>query len=164
MSDWLITTVERTDPAAVGAVRDVLETYHDELVDEIGATSLTAELATLPAPYVGPDGALLLARDASGRPAGCVGVRGLTATECEIKRLYVLREARGAGLGRALVRAAIDQARAMGYTEMLLIAVKRTTESAQRLYRQFGFEETAQFRPATAGHDPVDFRYMRRRL
>lgn len=164
MSGWLITTVERADPASVRAVRDILETYHDELVAEIGATSLTAELATLPAPYARPDGALLLARDASGQPAGCVGIKGLSQTECEIKRLYVVPDARGAGLGRALVRAAIDQARAMGYTDMLLIAVKRTTEGAQRLYRQFGFEETAQFRPASPGHDPRDFCYLHRRL
>jgi len=164
VSGWLITAVERTDPAAVRAVRDILETYHDELVDEIGATSLTAELTTLPAPYVRPDGALLLARDADGRPGGCVGVRGLSATECEIKRLYVLREARGAGLGRALVRAAIDQARAMGYAEMLLTAVKSTTIGAQRLYRQFGFEQTAQYGPVSCGHDSAALLFMRRRL
>lgn len=164
MGRWFIGTVERNDPAGVRDVREILEAYHDELVAEIGETTLTAELATLPAPYLPPEGALLLARDESGHAAGCVGVKGLSDTECEIKRLYVLPEARGAGLGRALVRAAIDQARGMGYSEMLLIAVVRTTQSAQRLYRELGFEVTPQFREAPLGYDPSGFLFMRRSL
>lgn len=161
---WTITTVERSDPSAVEAVRRILESYHDDLIAEIGETTLTAELMTLPAPYVPPEGALLLARDGSGLAAGCVGIKGLSETACEIKRLYVLSGVRGAGLGRALVRAAIDQARAMGYVEMVLIAVRRTTDTAQRIYREFGFEVTPQFREAPLGYDPAGFLFMRRSL
>ena len=161
---WTITTVESSDPTAVGAVREILGSYHDDLVAEIGETTLTAELATLPAPYLPPNGALLLARDESGRPAGCVGIKGQSGEECEIKRLYVLPSVRGSGLGRALVRAAIDQARVMGYAEMVLIAVRHTTDTAQRIYREFGFEVTPQFREAPLGYDPAGFLFMRRSL
>jgi carbonic anhydrase len=164
VSRWLITTVEATDPAAVRDVRSILESYHDDLVATIGETTLTAELATLPAPYVRPDGALLLARDDSGRAAGCVGIKRLSETECEIKRLYVHNDVRGAGLGRVLVRAAIDQARAMGYRDMFLLAVADTTSSAQRIYRGFGFEQTGQFRDAPLGWDPSRFVFMHRAL
>ncbi len=164
MSVWTITTAERSDPRAVEAVRAILMEYHDELIAEIGQTTLTAELATLPAPYLPPDGALLLARDGCGRPAGCVGIKGLSDTACEIKRLYVVAGQRGSGLGRALVRAAMDQARGMGYREMLLIAVLHTTAAAQRIYRELGFEVTPRFRDTPLGHDPAGFLFMRRSL
>lgn len=164
MSNWFITVVDRSDAAAARDVRALLDAYHDDLLAVIGETTLTTELETLPAPYVPPDGALILARDEAGRPVGCVGIKGFSETECEIKRLYVLAAARGAGLGRALVRAAIDQARGMGYTEILLIAVARTTASAQRIYRDLGFEETPQYRDAPLGWDPAGFLFMRRSL
>ncbi|MDO8847519.1 MAG: GNAT family N-acetyltransferase [Coriobacteriia bacterium] len=164
MAHWFITTVDRGDPISVHDVREILESYHDDLIVEFGENTLTAELTMLPAPYLPPNGALLLARDESGRPAGCVGIKGLSESECEIKRLYVLSGVRGAGLGRALVRAAIDQARVMGYAEMLLIAVRHTTNTAQRIYREFGFEVTPQFREAPLGYDPAGFLFMRRSL
>jgi ribosomal protein S18 acetylase RimI-like enzyme len=71
---------------------------------------------------------------------------------------------RGAGLGRALVRAAIDQGRGMGYTEMVLIAVRRTTATAQRMYRELGFDETEPFREPPLGWDRGVFLFMRRPL
>lgn len=163
MTRWLITTVERSDSASVNDVREVLAEYDRYLLERFDATTVTAELETLPAPYVPPDGALLLARDESGSPAGCVGIKRHSDTECEIKRLYVRPSARGGGLGSALVRAAIDQARAIGYTDMLLIAVESITHGAQRIYRRVGFEVTSKFRE-TPGDDPSIFLFMRRGL
>jgi len=162
MSAWLITTVERHDPASVRDVRMLLGAYHDQLLAEVGETTLTAELRTLPAPYAPPGGALLLARDAHGRAVGCVGVREHSVTACEIKRLYVAPDARGAGLGRALVRSAIDQARAMGYTDMLLVAIEGSTATAQAIYRTLGFEPTEAFRPVSGDCTGVRMSYMRR--
>ena len=164
MQRWTITTVEGTDTAAIQDVRSVLQAYHDDLIAEIGATTLTTELEILPAPYTAPDGALLVARDGDGQAVGCVGVKGFSDSECEIKRLYVAAGSRGSGLGRALVRAAMDQARAMGYREVLLIAVARTTTSAQRIYRDMGFEVTPQYRATPLGWDPARFLFMRRSL
>jgi len=164
MPHWTITTVERSDPAAVRDVRTLLRAYHDDLLTLVGETSLTAELTTLPAPYSRPSGVLLLARDERGRPVGCVGVREHSPTECEIKRLYIVPDARGAGLGRALVRAAIDQARAMGYREMLLVAIEGSTDAAQRIYAGFGFERTEPFRQVTGDCGGVSILYMRRGL
>ena len=85
-------------------------------------------------------------------------------TACEIKRLYVAPDARGAGLGRALVRSAIDQARAMGYTDMLLVAIEGSTATAQAIYRTLGFEPTEAFRPVSGDCTGVRMSYMRRGL
>ena len=164
MSNWLITTVERRDAASVRDVRTLLEAYHDQLLTEVSETSLTAELRTLPAPYAPPGGALLLARDGLGQAVGCVGVREHSGSACEIKRLYVVPDARGSGLGRALVRAAIDHARAMGYTEMLLVAIESSTAAAQAVYRAVGFEPTEAFRQVSGDCGGVSISYMRRGL
>lgn len=164
MSRWFITTVERSDPAAVRDVRALLSAYHEDLLAEVGETSLTTELATLPAPYAAPGGVLLLARDEAGRAVGCVGVREHSETVCEIKRLYVAPDARGAGLGRVLVRAAMDHARAMGYAEMVLVAIEGSTRVAQRVYGGFGFEPTAPFRQVTGDCSGVEIMYLRRAL
>jgi ribosomal protein S18 acetylase RimI-like enzyme len=164
MPHWMITTVERSDPAAVRDVRALLEVYHDQLLTEVTATSLTAELRTLPAPYAPPGGVLLLARDQAGRAVGCVGVRQHSEEACEIKRLYVTPDVRGAGLGRALVRAAMDHARAMGYAEMLLVAIPGPADVARGIYRGLGFQDAGPFRSVTGDCQGARIAFMRRGL
>ena len=60
----------------------------------------------------------LLARDAAGRPIGC----GRLTPEHTIGRMAVLREWRGRGVGEALLRSLIEQARALGWSETVLHA------------------------------------------
>ena len=164
MSHWLITVVDRSDTAGVRDVRSLLAVYHQQLLTEVSETSLTAELTSLPVPYVSPGGVLLLARDEHGRAAGCIGLREHDASACEVKRLYVAPDARGAGLGRALVGAAIDYARAMGYTEMMLVAIEGSADVARHIYRSLGFEETEPFRQVTGDCGGACVTYMRLRL
>jgi ribosomal protein S18 acetylase RimI-like enzyme len=53
--------------------------------------------------------------------------------------LSVATDERGHGVGRALVQACLERARAAGMTEVLLASLP-SMSSAQRLYRRFGFE------------------------
>ena len=69
--------------------------------------------------------------------------------ECELEDLYVRREARGAGFGRALVSAAMERARARGCGRMLINA-NEANAPAVALYRSLGF--SAWFAPP-GGHN-----------
>jgi GNAT superfamily N-acetyltransferase len=97
------------------------------------------ELAALPGVYDPPDGALLIAREADVA-LGCVGLKRLDGSSCEMKRMFVAPMARGGGVGRALADDVIARARGAGYRQMFLDTSVRQTE-AITLYRTLGFEE-----------------------
>jgi ribosomal protein S18 acetylase RimI-like enzyme len=104
-----------------------------------------AEFATLPGKYAPPDGRVLLAVSFEVI-VGCIAMRRVDDTICEMKRLYVRPAARGLRAGGLLAERLIEEARLAGYREMRL-DVLAEFEHAQRLYRDLGFTDA----------DPVSF-------
>lgn len=145
-SEIYIHAVEPGDTGAIADVRALLEEYLEWLGPRVCSSTLPAEIASLPQPYGPPGGALLLARDATAQGLGCVGIRDHDGRSCEVKRLYVHQGSRRRGIGRALLHAAIDQARAMGYKEMLLTTLPDEMPGVVALYHSFGFEDAEAFR------------------
>lgn len=123
--------------------------YQAWLGVELCFQDFEAELAALPGAYAPPGGELLLAESA-GDFIGCVALRPLENGICEMKRLYVGPDWRGAGLGRSLVRAIIDAARAAGYGRMRLDTLERL-RAANLLYRDLGFVPCAPY-----CHNPLE--------
>jgi putative acetyltransferase len=109
-----------------------------------------AELAALPGDYVAPGGALLVAREGAA-VLGCIALKPLAPGVGEIKRLYLRPDARGQGLGKALVAAILERARQAGYREVKLDTMAHLAE-AQALYRGFGFAPVAPFRASSYPH------------
>jgi GNAT superfamily N-acetyltransferase len=64
-----------------------------------------------PAELSPPDGAFLVGW-IEGRPVCCGGLKRLSGTTCEIKKIYVVSEQRGTGVARALPSARGQGARA----------------------------------------------------
>ena len=58
----------------------------------------------------------------------------------EIKRMFVRPEFRGKGIGKALVRGVLNEARFVGYHKLCLDSTK-FMQAAHRLYKSFGFFE-----------------------
>jgi len=135
-----VTITDAGFPNDAAIVRMLLREYAAALPVDLDFQDFEAEVATLPGKYARPRGRLLLARDGN-RVLGCIGMRPLAGSDCEMKRLYVRPDARGLNLGRLLVERLLDEARNAGYTRMFLDTLP-TMEAAQRLYAQLGFEET----------------------
>src|SRR6187455_2083981 len=96
------------------------------------------ELASLPGKYSMPSGKLLLAFY-NNQPAGCVALKKIDDHSCEMKRMFVYPEFHGKGIGYALAKAIIDEAKKIGYLYMKLDTSIRQIE-AQKLYQGFGFK------------------------
>ncbi|GEC07439.1 N-acetyltransferase [Streptomyces spinoverrucosus] len=62
--------------------------------------------------------------------------------EAEIRMLAVAHEARGRGIGEALVRACIDRARTTPRCTRIVLSTQRTMHSAHRIYERLGFTRT----------------------
>lgn len=83
-------------------------------------------------------GAFLVAY-ADGHPAGCGAIRRIDPETGEIKRMYVAPEARGQGIGRAVLAAIEAEARRLGARRIVLETGTRQS-AALALYESAGFE------------------------
>jgi GNAT superfamily N-acetyltransferase len=94
---------------------------------------------------------LLGSADEDSPPAGVCQLRfrhsvWMAAPDCWLEDLYVEDSARGAGLGGALVEAALERARARGCRRVEL-DTSESNEAARRLYARHGFSESAKSTP-----------------
>jgi putative acetyltransferase len=124
-------------PDDLGSIRVLFREYQQGLGVDLCFQDFETELAGLPGKYAGPTGVLLIAKDRDDA-CGCVAVRPMEGTICEMKRLFVRPDWRGRGLGRRLAEAILDRARSLSYTAMRLDTLDRLTE-AMCLYESMGF-------------------------
>jgi GNAT superfamily N-acetyltransferase len=89
------------------------------------------------------NGAFLLAWSA-GKAIACGGVRRLKSDLFEVKRMYVVSEWRGRGLGRRVLRALEREARRLGAKRLVLETGPRQGESLA-LYESEGYAVIAPF-------------------
>jgi ribosomal protein S18 acetylase RimI-like enzyme len=120
------------------AARELFIQYGDSLGFDLEFQGFSRVLAELPGEYASPGGCILLAEATAGY-AGCVALRPLQNKICEMKRLYVIPEYQGHGIGRALANSVIGEARKKGYHKMRLDTIE-SMKAAQRLYFSLGFK------------------------
>jgi putative acetyltransferase len=127
--------------------RSLIEEYAADLNVSIGVDlafqNFSAELEHLAECYGPPSGCLLLA-SSDDEWLGCCALRQLSPEVCEMKRLYIKPQARGANLARRLSHELLSQARTLGYRRMVLDTLGNMT-AAQALYRSLGFRDTAPY-------------------
>ncbi|MFF4182272.1 GNAT family N-acetyltransferase [Streptomyces sp. NPDC001691] len=132
-------------PDAVKLNDEVQLEYAERYGDEGDATFLDASM------FAPPRGLYLIAYDAEGRPVATGGWRSQDANEenyrdgdAELKRMYVVPEARGLGLARRILAALEADARAAGRTRMVLETGTKQPE-AITLYASTGYEPCEKF-------------------
>jgi GNAT superfamily N-acetyltransferase len=124
--------------------RQLFEEYAAGLGISLCFQNFDQELANLPGDYAPPAGRLLLAREFD-QLVGCIALRPIGPTACEMKRLFIRPEYRSKGLGRVMVEAIIEEARQIGYTQMRLDTLPGRMDRAIELYRSIGFIEIAPY-------------------
>ncbi|MEQ3551816.1 GNAT family N-acetyltransferase [Pseudonocardia nematodicida] len=103
----------RSDAAPASELFARLDALFDAQYAHLGRASRPGSVTT-PEEMAPPHGAFLLGV-LDGVPVAIGGLRRLDDRTCEIKRLYVEPPARSAGVGRRLLAALEDAARALGY-------------------------------------------------
>ncbi|KAA8651419.1 hypothetical protein EYZ11_006021 [Aspergillus tanneri] len=152
-SKFRIVSVQNEDQ--LNAAKALFIAYTKWLGIDLTFQNFASELQALPGKYCVPQGELLLAYSTNGEKAlGCVAVRPLSHNDrsenqhgsqeqggcCEMKRLYVSPEARGLGLGKALIDTIVKRAKELGYREMRLDTLPFMAGAIQ-LYKRVGFVE-----------------------
>ncbi|MFE6965480.1 GNAT family N-acetyltransferase [Agromyces sp. NPDC057679] len=140
--------IARLDPADTEAVV-ILRRYLDDIITRYyGRAATDAEIDEELAQgdddgLRGDLGTFFVASEA-GQPLGCAGARYLDADTAELTRVFVAPEARGLGLGAALVGAVEDAANRSGRTTIRLDTRNDLVE-ARALYAKLGYAEVAPF-------------------
>jgi ribosomal protein S18 acetylase RimI-like enzyme len=138
--EYDVRTVGADDPAVqvlVGALRDEVDARGAHANESAG------ELRRPVAEAVQDDGVILVAY-ARAEPVGIGALRVMDARTGEIKRMYVLPEHRGAGVGRRLLGELESHARDRGLEAVRLDTHHRLSEAAG-LYWSMGYREIADY-------------------
>ncbi|MEV6834969.1 GNAT family N-acetyltransferase [Streptomyces sp. NPDC051133] len=132
-------------PDAVKLNDEVQAEYSLRYGDEGDATVLAAE------DFLPPRGVYLIAYDEHDRPVATGGWRsqdnngeGNEDGDAELKRMYVVAQARGLGLARRMLAALEEDARMAGRVRMVLETGTKQPE-AIALYTSSGYEACAKF-------------------
>jgi len=131
--------IQAETPAQIADARRLFREYEAWLDVDLCFQSFEEELKNLPGKYAAPTGRLFLAF-ADEKIAGCIALRKIDDETCEMKRLFVREEFRGADLGRRLIERLIKEAREIGYRKMRLDTLPEKMPKAVALYKKFGFQ------------------------
>jgi len=144
-SENRIELVHATEREQIEQVRQLFLEYAASLGFSLCFQNFDEELSNLPGHYQEPAGCLLLAL-CDGQPAGCVALRPLEKSICEMKRLYVRPAFRSMRIGKKLVDRVISEARSKSYQRMRLDTVVSEMKNAVEIYRRIGFQEIPPYR------------------
>lgn len=118
------------------------------------------EVEAMSLAYSAPRSRYFVAEE-GGRILGGAGIGPLQGGEawiCELRKMYLLPDARGRGIGAKLLRRCLEAARSFGFLACYLETLHRM-RAAQRLYRRFGFRPIDR-RLGETGHFGCDRFYL----
>jgi putative acetyltransferase len=120
------------------AVRNLVFGVLREYRLEPDPASTDRDLLDIQAGYADSGGCFELVIEEPEVLVGCYGLYPLGDGVCELRKMYLRREYRGRGLGKLILRRALEQARALGFQRVQLETSSVLSE-AVALYASFGF-------------------------
>ena len=125
-------------------VTELVSRVLEEFGMALDTSASDADLLDLEATYLKTGGLFEVVEDGRGNLVGTVGVcPRADAGTCTLRKMYVVAEARGLGLGRRLLERALAGARQRGFRTMVLETAS-TMSAAIRLYTRAGFRPLEQ--------------------
>lgn len=112
-------------------------------LDRPGTSLSDEEVKAMYEAYNQPRAAYYVVTDEDDHVVGGAGVGPLAGSGeevCELKKMYVLPEARGAGVGERLLELCLEAARKAGYRTCYLETIRQMT-AARGLYAKYGFKK-----------------------
>jgi GNAT superfamily N-acetyltransferase len=128
----------RTVPADEPVALDLVQAMLDDLERVYGGFDREGPTAT--PEEMSPPGGAFVAVYADGKPVAGGGIKRLDDQTAEIKRMYVVPEARSRGHARRLLYALEDAARGQGYSRVRL-DTGPLQPHAKALYQSEGYRE-----------------------
>lgn len=119
-------------------VKKMIEDSALNLNQDAAFQHFETELDNVEKKYLPPFGDLIVAVD-ENEFQGMAAYRKLNDERCEVKRLYVRREARGQHLGDLLLDELLKKAKNAGFTDVIVNTPMSVT-TAVNLYKKHGFE------------------------
>lgn len=131
--------VLRAEPMDGPTASGLLGAFADEIGERYPGWNPGIGPSADPEEFVHPRGRFLVAYG-DGRPVGCGGVKRLDEDTGEVKRLYVVPDARGRGVARKLLGGLEEAARELGWRTVRLDTGDGQPD-ALALFRSAGYEE-----------------------
>ncbi len=103
-------------------------------------------------------GNMLWIAEQAATPLGSIAVMRNSEEEAQLRWFFVEQEARGAGLGKELLRTALDFCRENGFSQVFLLTID-ILPAARHLYASFGFQVVASTPVRHWGHSFNDERW-----
>lgn len=122
----------------------------EESIAKFSAQGKLSEMDEVQKNYFENGGTFLVTVD-DGRIIGTGAIRRLEEGVCELKRMWLLSEYHGQGLGYRMMQELFKSARERGYKIMRLETDRAVQTRAVNFYRKLGFYEIPRF-----GDDPDD--------
>ena len=119
-------------------IKDLFKEYSKIKGAEGCFVSFDKEISDLGGFYAG--GAILLGFE-DDAPVACIAIRKMDNNKCEGKRLFIKPEYRGKGYARRMMNAMLEEAKKLGFKELVFTTRPEVMSIGYGLYKRMGFEE-----------------------
>ena len=100
--------------------RELAPAGMEKLFEQYIATTISSELVRLSEVFSEAKKNAFWVVDRHGGIAGCFGIQSHSETDTELRRMYLGREFRGAGVAKRMLECAEELARSLGFHKMLV--------------------------------------------
>lgn len=102
-----------------------------------------SDLLDIEETYFNSGGTFQLVEDVKENLIGTYAILPITKETCKLRKMYLIPQARGHGVGRYMMQQVIETAKVLGF-KYVILETSSVMKDAIKLYVQSGFQEIAQ--------------------